>query len=104
MEACCRSSRKSVGGEEDEGGDDEEGEVERALRLDGSIPGTSDEFVKTVSSRAYDMRRHLQQSFESSSYDGIASDTSFCSQRLIVLLSSLCRDLLFFFCASNPIS
>jgi hypothetical protein len=44
--------------------------VERALHLDGTIPGTSNEFVKQVSSRAYDMRRHLQQSFDSSSYDG----------------------------------
>ncbi|KAK6133739.1 hypothetical protein DH2020_032450 [Rehmannia glutinosa] len=39
------------------------------MRMDGTIPGTSDEFVKQVSSRAYDMRRHLQQSFDSSSYD-----------------------------------
>ncbi|EXC20021.1 hypothetical protein L484_015699 [Morus notabilis] len=53
---------------EEENGDGSE-EVERALHLDGTIPGTSDEFVKRVSSRAYDMRRHLQQSFDSSSYD-----------------------------------
>lgn len=45
-------------------------EVERALHLDGTIPGSSNEFVKQVSSRAYDMRRHLQQTFDSSSYDG----------------------------------
>ncbi|KAK3042364.1 hypothetical protein RJ639_002410 [Escallonia herrerae] len=38
-------------GEEAEGDE----EVERALHLDGTIPGTSDEFVKQVSSRAYDM-------------------------------------------------
>ncbi|KAL3751575.1 hypothetical protein ACJRO7_012414 [Eucalyptus globulus] len=63
-EFCC-GSRGSVGGEEDDGSD----EVERAMRLDGNIPGTSDEFVKRVSSRAYDMRRHLHQSFETSSYD-----------------------------------
>lgn len=59
------------GGEKDEEenrGRDEE--VERALHLDGSIPGSSNEFVKQVSSRAYDMRRHLQQTFDSSSYDG----------------------------------
>nr|GMD25632.1 uncharacterized protein LOC109166283 [Ipomoea batatas] len=37
--------------------------------MDGTIPGTPNEFVKQVSSRAYDMRRHLQQSFDSSSYD-----------------------------------
>lgn len=54
--------------EEEENNDGSE-EVERALHLDGTIPGTSDEFVKRVSSRAYDMRRHLQQSFDSSSYD-----------------------------------
>ncbi|XVF43163.1 hypothetical protein PTKIN_Ptkin02bG0018600 [Pterospermum kingtungense] len=58
---------------EDDGDDDdvdrEREEVERALHLDGTIPTTSDEFVKRVSSRAYDMRRHLQQSFDSSSYD-----------------------------------
>lgn len=51
--------------EEDDGRED----VERALHLDGTIPGSSNEFVKQVSSRAYDMRRHLQQSFDSSSYD-----------------------------------
>ncbi|KAK3027388.1 hypothetical protein RJ639_040186 [Escallonia herrerae] len=34
---------------------EEDEEVERALHLDGTIPGTSDEFVKQVSSRAYDM-------------------------------------------------
>ncbi|KAF5752086.1 hypothetical protein HS088_TW02G01107 [Tripterygium wilfordii] len=55
--------------EENEGKDDDDEEVERALQFDGTIPGTSDEFVKQVSSRAYDMRRHLQQSFDSSSYD-----------------------------------
>ncbi|OWM89516.1 hypothetical protein CDL15_Pgr024264 [Punica granatum] len=74
-EVCCKSSRRSVGGEEDDGREEEEEEeVERALHLDGSIPGTSDEFVKRVSSRAYDMRRHLEQSFDSSSYDD--SDSS----------------------------
>ena len=57
----------SGGGEEE----DEREEVERALHMDGTIPGSSDEFVKRVSSRAYDMRRHLQQTFDSSSYDGM---------------------------------
>ncbi|KAB1208260.1 hypothetical protein CJ030_MR7G027327 [Morella rubra] len=59
---------RSGAAEEEE---DEEGrqEVERALHLDGTIPGTSDEFVKRVSSRAYDIRRHLHQTFDSSSYD-----------------------------------
>ncbi|KAK1289910.1 hypothetical protein QJS10_CPB18g01457 [Acorus calamus] len=37
--------------------------------MDGSIPGSSDEFVRRVSSRAYDMRRHLKQSIDSISYD-----------------------------------
>ncbi|XP_074274623.1 uncharacterized protein LOC141598762 [Silene latifolia] len=56
---------KAKGGESE--GDDVE--VDKALRLDGTIPGTSDEFVKQVSSRAYDIRRHLHQSIDSSSYD-----------------------------------
>ncbi|CAL5188665.1 unnamed protein product [Lathyrus oleraceus] len=50
----------------DDGGDEE---VERALHMDGKIPGSSDEFLKRVSSRAYDMRRNLHQSLDSSSYD-----------------------------------
>ncbi|XP_057948032.1 uncharacterized protein LOC131143751 isoform X2 [Malania oleifera] len=54
------------GAEEVDGGSDD---VDRALHLDGGIPGTSDEFVKRVSSRAYDMRRHLHQTFDTSSYD-----------------------------------
>ncbi|KAA8532924.1 hypothetical protein F0562_032959 [Nyssa sinensis] len=65
-EFSCKSGAGGIAGEDD---DDRREEVERALRLDGTIPGTSDEFVKRVSSRAYDMRRHLQQSFDSSSYD-----------------------------------
>ncbi|XP_010258256.1 PREDICTED: uncharacterized protein LOC104598060 [Nelumbo nucifera] len=64
---CCSGGGGGAGGTaETEDGD---GDLEKALRLDGSIPGTSDEFVKQVSSRAYDMRRHLQQTFDSSSYD-----------------------------------
>lgn len=55
------------------GAHDDADDLERALHLDGTIPGTSNEFVKHVSSRAYDMRRHLQQTFDSSSYDGINS-------------------------------
>lgn len=54
-----------------QGDSDAEDDMERALSLDGNIPGTSNEFVKRVSSRAYDMRRHLHQTFDSSSYDGI---------------------------------
>lgn len=64
----CRSGvGGDVGGEEEEGGEDD---MERALHMDGTIPGTSDEFVKRVSSRAYGMRRHLQQTVDSISYDG----------------------------------
>lgn len=61
-----------LGGKEEQEGENQrrDEELERAMRMDGTIPGTSDEFVKQVSSRAYDMRRHLQQSFDSSSYDG----------------------------------
>ncbi|KAJ6835477.1 uncharacterized protein M6B38_331950 [Iris pallida] len=51
-------------------GEGEEEEVERALGMDGSvIPSTADELVKRVSSKAYDMRRHLNQSLDSISYD-----------------------------------
>lgn len=56
------------------GDDDGSEELERALHLDGTIPGTSDEFVKRVSSRAYDMRRQLEQTFDSSSYDVLDSN------------------------------
>lgn len=53
-----------------EGDEEEEKEMERALGMDGSvIPSTADELVKRVSSRAYDMRRHLNQSLDSISYD-----------------------------------
>lgn len=69
-EASCRSAGGGGAGVPPEDDDDESEQVERALHLDGSIPSTSDEFVKRVSSRAYDMRRHLQQTFDSSSYDG----------------------------------
>ncbi|KAK4423717.1 hypothetical protein Salat_1954600 [Sesamum alatum] len=62
---CKLNSEDEQGG----GNDRRDEELERALRMDGTIPGTSDAFVKQVSSRAYDMRRHLQQSFDSSSYD-----------------------------------
>ncbi|KAI5678979.1 hypothetical protein M9H77_09929 [Catharanthus roseus] len=70
----CNSARLNSSDEEEE--EEEEGgikrddeEVEKALRMDGTIPGSSKEFVERVSSRAYDMRRHLQQSFDTSSYD-----------------------------------
>lgn len=64
--SCNLGGGGGVKGEDDDGSE----EVERALHMDGTIPGTSNEFVKRVSSRAYDMRRHLQQTFDSSSYDG----------------------------------
>jgi hypothetical protein len=54
-------------------GDGDEKEVERAMGMDGGIPGTSDEFLRRVSSRAYGMRRHLMESLDSLAYDGIAS-------------------------------
>lgn len=44
-------------------------EVERALGMDGSIPSSSEEFLRRVSSPAYDMRRHLLQTINSSSYE-----------------------------------
>ncbi|XVE53182.1 hypothetical protein DITRI_Ditri02bG0183400 [Diplodiscus trichospermus] len=62
-------ARKEDGDGNDADFDGEKEEVERALHLDGTIPTTSGEFLKRVSSRAYDMRRHLQQTFDSSSYD-----------------------------------
>ncbi|KAL2349209.1 hypothetical protein Fmac_003209 [Flemingia macrophylla] len=54
--------------------DDDNDDLDRAIHMDGTIPGTSNEFVKRVSSRAYDMRRNLQQSFDSSSYDVLDSN------------------------------
>ncbi|XP_026386304.1 uncharacterized protein LOC113281712 [Papaver somniferum] len=59
-------NNNSGGGSEEK---EEEEDLETALHLDGSIPSTSDEFVKQVSSRAYDMRRRLHQTFDTSSYD-----------------------------------
>ncbi|AAD39285.1 Unknown protein [Arabidopsis thaliana] len=68
----CKSTGGGGGGSDKLGGDEEESEeVEKALHLDGTIPGTSDEFVRQVSSRAYDMRRKLEQTFDSTSYDAI---------------------------------
>lgn len=67
VEVLCKLSGRE--GDRERDSDDEDEEVKKALELDGTIPSTSDEFVKQVSSRAYDMRRHLQQSFDSSSYD-----------------------------------
>ncbi|CAD6209753.1 unnamed protein product [Miscanthus lutarioriparius] len=50
-------------------GDGDAQEVERAMGMDGGIPGTSDEFLRRVSSRAYGMRRHLMESLDSLAYD-----------------------------------
>ena len=90
LEVSCnwRSSGRFSQQEENSDGDEEEKEkeeVERALHMDGTIPGTSNEFVKQVSSRAYDMRRHLHQTFDSSSYDGIHYTLFFPSQFSIFL-------------------
>ncbi|CAH2037825.1 unnamed protein product [Thlaspi arvense] len=71
----CKSTGGGGGGSEKAGGEEDESEeVERALHLDGTIPGTSDEFVRQVSSRAYDMRRKLEQTFDSTSYDVLESN------------------------------
>ncbi|CAL4912758.1 unnamed protein product [Urochloa decumbens] len=51
------------------GDDGDEQEVERAMGMDGGIPGTSGEFLRRVSSRAYGMRRHLMESLDSLAYD-----------------------------------
>ncbi|XP_071706951.1 uncharacterized protein [Rutidosis leptorrhynchoides] len=69
LNAVKKEYENNNGGDDDKGDDEEEEEVDKALRLDGTIPGSSNEFVQQVSSRAYDMRRHLQQSFDTSSYD-----------------------------------
>ncbi|RLN39926.1 uncharacterized protein C2845_PM01G04230 [Panicum miliaceum] len=52
-----------------EGEDGDDQEVERAMGMDGGIPGTSGEFLRRVSSRAYGMRRHLMESLDSLAYD-----------------------------------
>ncbi|XP_022887551.1 uncharacterized protein LOC111403326 isoform X2 [Olea europaea var. sylvestris] len=67
VEIYCKVSGGGDEREDENGRRDEE--LERALHMDGTIPGSSNEFVKQVSSRAYDMRRHLHQTFDSSSYD-----------------------------------
>ncbi|KAJ4750591.1 plant/protein [Rhynchospora pubera] len=61
----CLPSSSGGRGEANEEGED----VERALGMDGSIPGSSQEFVRRVSSRAYEMRRNLIQSIDSLGYD-----------------------------------
>ncbi|XP_078436878.1 plant/protein [Wolffia australiana] len=61
----------SAGREDDEEGS---GDLERALGMDGGIPRTSEEFLRRVSSRAYGMRRNLQQNLDSISYDVLDSN------------------------------
>eukprot|EP00250_Pteridium_aquilinum_P035180 c8814_g1_i1 orf=393-1235(-) len=66
----CSASTPAPGPSEGSDGHGEyELDVEQALNLDGQIPSTSDALLKQVSSRAYDMRRRLEQSIDSSSYD-----------------------------------
>lgn len=62
------SASAGAGGD---GFEEDPSEVERALGMDGSIPRNSDEFLRRVSSRAYGMRRNLNQTLDSSSYDVI---------------------------------
>ncbi|KAM7464485.1 hypothetical protein LguiA_032606 [Lonicera macranthoides] len=75
----------SGGGQGEEEGRDEE--VEKALQLDGSIPVTSNEFVQQVSSRAYDMRRNLQQTFDTSSYDVLEANPWRESSKAVYVLT-----------------
>lgn len=92
----CKFNGGDARQDDDDGDGDsekEKEEVERALHLDGTIPTTSDEFVKRVSSRAYDMRRHLQQSFDSSSYDGKKKKN--CYFVYILLLTYSCKFMLY---------
>ncbi|TYG42846.1 hypothetical protein ES288_D12G289800v1 [Gossypium darwinii] len=65
-----REEEDGCGSNDDDVDDGEKEEVERALHLDSTIPSTSGNYLRWVSSRAYDMLRHLQQSFDSSSYGG----------------------------------
>lgn len=80
LRSCCRRSRlgsvyalrrrwRLSAGKSAGGGEPDEDEVERAIHMDGTIPASSGEFVKRISSRAYNIRRNLHQSFDTSSYD-----------------------------------
>ncbi|KAH7314621.1 hypothetical protein KP509_21G011200 [Ceratopteris richardii] len=77
----CSSSIPGPGPVDDSDGD--ELDIEQALQLDGQIPSTSDALLKQVSSRAYDMRRRLEQSIDSSSYDGQFSLTDLKCQECV---------------------
>ncbi|KAF8717593.1 hypothetical protein HU200_025761 [Digitaria exilis] len=67
--ATAASPRPPPPPKEGDGGGGDEKEVERAMGMDGGIPGTSGEFLRRVSSRAYGMRRHLMESLDSLAYD-----------------------------------
>jgi hypothetical protein len=81
----CKFSSTGKSEDEEERRDDDE--VEKALQLDGTIPVTSNEFLQQVSSRAYDMRRHLQQSFDSSSYDVLEANPWRESSKAVYVLT-----------------
>ncbi|CAN6484490.1 unnamed protein product [Victoria cruziana] len=65
----CNSSASGQQGADQDPERREAEDVDEALNLDEGIPSTSNEFVKRVSSRAYGMRRQLEQTIRSSSYD-----------------------------------
>ncbi|GLJ51128.1 hypothetical protein SUGI_1088380 [Cryptomeria japonica] len=62
----CEVGGNGTSNSKEDGSDDA---MDEAIHMDDQIPETSDKFVKRVSSRAYDIRRQLKQSIESSSYD-----------------------------------
>ncbi|GJP45111.1 hypothetical protein CLOM_g4502 [Closterium sp. NIES-68] len=60
--------------EMDEAERERQEELLRALGLDSSIPETANEFLDKVSSRAYEMRRRLESTMDSTSYDVVDSN------------------------------
>lgn len=87
--AAAASPRPPPPPTEGDGGGGEK-EVERAMGMDGGIPGTSGEFLRRVSSRAYGMRRHLMESLDSLAYDGNGSRISTLLMTDRVLVSLVC--------------
>ncbi|XP_047330887.1 uncharacterized protein LOC124934404 [Impatiens glandulifera] len=85
VEVSCRTGSGETDGHEDH--HREEDEIEKALSMDGTIPGTSDEFVKRVSSHAYDLRRRFQQTFDSSSYDVLETNPWMDSGKAVYILT-----------------
>ncbi|CAI5498532.1 unnamed protein product [Closterium sp. Naga37s-1] len=69
-----RKAGKGEAEEIDEAERERQEELLRALGLDSSIPETANEFLDKVSSRAYDMRRRLESTLESTSYDVVDSN------------------------------